>query len=179
MRVSKSALGFSATVVGQFGGSVSQVQSIMDSFRRIVRAIRTASRSSENTHGLRAAQLFVLQELKKAEPLSLNELAEKTFSHQSTVSVVVNSLVTKGLVARSPSKKDRRFLVLKTTLKGKALLRKIRPTIQERFSEAVLGLPAKEQKELAHLLEKFILNAGLSEEVPHFFFEKEPGRSPR
>jgi len=100
------------------------VQSIMDSLRRIVRALRTASRTSENELGLRAAQLFVLQQLHKYEPLSLNEQAEKTYSHQSTVSVVVNSLVKLNLVRRSASKKDRRFLVLETTGRARALLKR-------------------------------------------------------
>jgi len=150
------------------------VQSIMDSFRRIVRALRTSSRASENELGLRAAQVFVLQQLKKFEPLSLNELAEKTYSHQSTVSVVVNALVKMGYIRRSPLKRDRRFLVLETTAKGKALLQKRRLTIQEHFSAVINGMALKERAELARLLSVFVENAGLAEDVPHFFFEKEP-----
>ncbi|MEK6555647.1 MAG: MarR family winged helix-turn-helix transcriptional regulator [Bdellovibrionota bacterium] len=152
---------------------MNQVQSIMDSFRRIVRALRTSSRISESHLGLRTAQVFVLQQLERCEPVSLNELAEKTYSHQSTVSVVVNTLVKKGYVCRKAREGDRRFLVLETTAKGKALLKKQSLTIQEQFSSVIQNMEPKERKELARLLELFVTSAGLGKEPPHFFFEKE------
>lgn len=151
-----------------------QTQSIMDSFRRIVRALRTSSRHSERDLGLRTAQVFVLQQLEKFEPVSLNELAEKTYSHQSTVSVVVNELVKEGCVRRKVRKDDRRFLVLETTAKGKALVKKSRATIQQQFSNVIEQMDPKESRELARLLEIFVSQAGLGKEAPHFFFEREP-----
>ena len=148
------------------------VQEIMDSLRRIVRALRTASRESQKDIGLRAAQLFVLQQLREYEPLSLNELAEKTYSHQNTVSVVVDSLVKLGHVRRSASKKDRRVLVLETTPQGRNLLKRKQPTVQERFTGALRAMPLKKRKELSRLLTEFVSEAGLARDVPHFFFEK-------
>lgn len=150
-----------------------QVQSIMDSFRRIVRALRLSSRLSEDSLGLRTAQVFVLQQLEKFEPVSLNELAEKTYSHQSTVSVVVNTLVKAGFVRRNLHKRDRRVLILETTARGRDLLKKRRPTIQEKFSDVIRNMDSKERDELSRLLELFVRNAGLDKEPAHFFFEKE------
>lgn len=149
------------------------VQSIMDSFRRITRAIRNHSRSAEEDIGLRSAQLFVLQQIKKFEPLSMNELAEHTYSHQSTVSVVVSGLVKKGYVLNVPSEEDKRRVVLKMTKKGSSLLKKKRKTIQEQFAGAINSMSSQERQKLASLLELFIINAGLVNETPHFFFEKE------
>jgi DNA-binding MarR family transcriptional regulator len=149
------------------------VQSIMDSLRRIVRALRTSTRSSESETGLRTAQVFVLQQMKKFEPLSLNDLAERTYSHQSTVSLVVQTLVKAGYVRRSRHKKDRRILVLETTPKGKLILQKHQPAIQKRFSGVLEAMAPKDRKEFARLLELFVTEAGLGGQVPHFFFEKE------
>ena len=63
--------------------------------------LRVASRAAERDVGLGAAQLFVLHKLEEAPRLSLNELAERTRTHQSSVSVVVRRLVNRGLVART------------------------------------------------------------------------------
>ena len=60
-------------------------QRVLDSIRRIVRLLREGTRASEDAVGLSAAQLFVLQKLDPAVPLSLNELAARTLMHQSSV----------------------------------------------------------------------------------------------
>src|SRR6185312_321205 len=65
-------------------------QRVLDSIRRIVRLLREGTRASEDAVGLSAAQLFVLQKLDPAVPLSLTELAARTLTHQSSVSVVVS-----------------------------------------------------------------------------------------
>jgi len=155
------------------GPKSKEVQSIMDSLRRIVRALRTASRTTESNLGLRTGQTFVLQQLINHEPLSLNELAEKTYSHQSTVSVVVNSLVKDGYICRKERPGDRRFLVLESTPKAKALFKKKVQPIQEQFSNVIMDMNIKDSAELARLLELFVSKANLASETPHFFFEKE------
>jgi DNA-binding MarR family transcriptional regulator len=155
-------------------GKTKEVQSIMDSLRRIVRALRKSSRKTENQLGLRTAQTFVLQQLITHEPLSLNELSEKTYSHQSTVSVVVNSLVKGGYVRRKERHDDRRFLVLESTPKAKAIFNKKVQPIQEHFTNVIQNMKIKDSTELARLLELFVSEASLASETPHFFFEEEP-----
>ena len=81
-------------------------RAVLDSIRRIVRALRESSRKTERSVGLGAAQLFVLQRLAGAPPLSINELADRTLTHQSSVSVVVSRLVRAGLVARTRAAAD-------------------------------------------------------------------------
>lgn len=73
---------------------------IMDSFRRIVRALRSSHRAAGDLD-LTGAQLFVLATLGTAVgPMGVKELAERTRTDQSTVSVVVGRLVDRGLVKR-------------------------------------------------------------------------------
>ena len=76
-----------------------EVGEVLDSIRRIVRLL--ASRQADRDFGLSGAQVFVLQTLAEAEMLSVNELAECSHTHQSSVSVVVQSLVDKRFIARA------------------------------------------------------------------------------
>ena len=62
---------------------------MLDAVRRIVQTLRESSRAAEKAVGLSGAQLFVLQTLAEAPGLSLNELAARTHTHQSSVSTVV------------------------------------------------------------------------------------------
>ena len=52
----------------------------------------------------------------------MNEIAALTFTHQSSVSVVIQRLVRRGLVAKVPSRDDRRRHKLALTPKGRRLL---------------------------------------------------------
>src|SRR3954468_13732349 len=79
----------------------------LDAIRRIISVLRRSSRRAETEVGLGAAQLFVLQQLAAAPAGSINELAERTYTHQSSVSVVVRRLVKDGLVERQPASADR------------------------------------------------------------------------
>src|SRR5690348_4180204 len=74
--------------------------------RRIVLAVRLSARRAERELGLSGAQLFVLQQLGASPVHSLNELAERTRTHQSSVSVVVRRLVARGLVTRTRATDD-------------------------------------------------------------------------
>src|SRR5215217_2732988 len=77
---------------GAGGGSAAaggrDVRAVLDAIRRIVRVLRVSSRAAEKQVGLSGAQLFVLHKLEDAPALSLNELADRTRTHQSSVSVV-------------------------------------------------------------------------------------------
>src|SRR5437763_1011424 len=72
---------------GGAADGASDVRSIMDAIRRIVRVLRVSSRACEKQVGLSGAQLFVLHKLEEAPALSLNQLADRTRTHQSSVSV--------------------------------------------------------------------------------------------
>ena len=61
---------------------------VMESLRRIVQALRESARRAEQEIGLSGAQLFVLATLSETPALSLNELAGRTRTHQSSVSTV-------------------------------------------------------------------------------------------
>src|SRR4051812_43415473 len=82
------------------------VGAVLSAIRRLVRALHASHRDAEQRWNVSAAQLLVLDKLSDAPAHSVNELAERTLTHQSTVSVVVARLVRRGLVRRQRSSLD-------------------------------------------------------------------------
>jgi len=154
-------------------------QRVLDSIRRIVRLLREGTRASEDAVGLSAAQLFVLQKLDPAVPLSLNELAARTLTHQSSVSVVVSRLVERGLVLRRPAADDARRLELLPTKRGLALRDRAPAPSQERVIAAVATLSPKQQRELADHLERLVEALGVGARAAPMLFVDEPAARPR
>ena len=151
---------------------ISHSQSILDSTRRIVRALRLASRRAESRFGLSGAQLFVLQALKDGSSLTINQLAERTYTHQSSVSTVVTNLEEAGLLLRTRSRSDARRREVKITSKGKKIL-KIRIELgQSRLVAGIGKLPARERRLLSVLLEKLVKESGFSDLPARMFFEE-------
>ncbi|HEY6141668.1 MAG TPA: MarR family transcriptional regulator [Thermoanaerobaculia bacterium] len=150
-------------------------QRILDSIRRLVRLLRLADRAAQSELGLSGAQLFVLQELGKTPSLSLNELAERTRTDQSSVSVVVTRLVEAGFVARDRDLRDARRLVLTLTKAGAAVVRKSAPAAQERILEIVDTMSAAERKRFADAFENLVDELGAERGVPPMLFEDDDG----
>lgn len=145
---------------------------ILDAIRKILRALRESSRAAENELGLSGAQLLVLQLLKPGKALSINELAEKTQTHQSSVSTVVTRLVEANLVRRQASPTDGRKVEIALTSSGSRLLNKKAPLLaQEKLFFAIAQLPAAEQKQLGELLNRIVETAGFAAEPATLFFE--------
>src|SRR5215468_2084287 len=120
-------------------------RAVLDGIRAIVRALRQSSRQAERAVGLSAAQLFVLQRLAGAPPLSLNDLARRTLTHQSSVSVVVTKLAARGLVARTRADADARRLEITLTSAGRAVLGRAPAAAQDRLLAglAIIGSTAR------------------------------------
>lgn len=146
---------------------------VLDAVRRIVQTLRVSSRAAERDVGVSAAQLFVLERLSSAKaPLSVGELAERTLTHQSSVSVVVQKLVKRGLVARAKARDDARRVELSLTAAARALLRKAPEAAQDRILNAVAAMPASRKKQLADLITDLAHRvAGTDQGAPAMLFE--------
>jgi DNA-binding MarR family transcriptional regulator len=149
------------------------VTQLLDDLRRIVRALRQSSREAERTLGVSGAQLFVLRSLLDTRALSLNELAARTRTHQSTVSVVVKRLVERGLVLRHACQLDARRLELSLSKRGRALLERAPLAAQDKLIEGVERLPAAARQTLADSLHGLVVAMQLEDEAPRMFFEEE------
>jgi len=146
----------------------------MNAVRSVVRALRLNTRSIEGKLGISLAQLFVLQQLSDRPADSLNELAERTATHQSSVSVVVRRLVDRGLVTRVASSADRRRVQIALTPDGVAMLRGAPPTVQSDLIQGMSRMQPEQRTTLADLLETWVLASGIDLAAAPMMFEDEP-----
>jgi MarR family transcriptional regulator, lower aerobic nicotinate degradation pathway regulator len=149
----------------------------MDSLRRVVRALRESSRMAERRFGLSGAQLFVLRKLAERSPISLNELARLTRTHQSSVSTVVSRLVRRRLVRRVRSERDARMVQLTLTAAGARVGKRSPDVAQERLAAAIEGLAPARRKALASTLHDIAKALGSVAGIPEMLFD-EPSRGP-
>lgn len=150
---------------------------ILNSIRQLVRALRLYDRESQTKHGISAAQTFVLHVLNDEEGLSLNDVAERTATDQSSASVVVQRLVDAGLVSRTPRKDDRRHVELRLTPRGRTVVKKAPPPAQQRILQTVSDLSARDRKAFAETFETFVETMGVrGPKTPMLFEEDKPPR---
>lgn len=135
----------------------------MDYIRHIFKALRVSSSQFEKELGLSAAQIFVLKKLKEEPGLSINDLALRTTTHQSSVSVVVKKLEEQGLVSRAISKEDSRRVVVSLTQDGERKLSEIPRTVQEQMIDSLQKMNPEKTATLAMLMKEFVNQAGIVE----------------
>ena len=145
----------------------------MNAVRSIVRALRINTRAIELKMGISLAQLFVLQQLAEKPADSLNELADRTATHQSSVSVVVRRLVERGYVTRTASPADKRRIEIAVTQSGRDLLAGAPMTIQTQLVNALRDMPGHDQSTLADLLERWLIAAKIDFASPPMLGEDE------
>jgi DNA-binding MarR family transcriptional regulator len=150
---------------------MSDSQRILDSIRRLVRMLRVSDRQAQAELGVSGAQLFVLTELGRTPSLSLNDLAARTLTDQSSVSVVVTRLVDAGFVTRDRDMRDARRLVLNLTRSGRVLLQKAPPVAQERLLAVFDRLSDDERKRFADTFQEIVENIGVDEGPAPMLFE--------
>lgn len=161
-------------------GAARDGAAILDAIRRIVRFLRLADRDAAATHGIGAAQWFVLAQLAEAPHASINELAARTLTDQSSVSTVVARLVAQGLIARRPGE-DRRRVELALTARGRAITRRGGAPPQDRILRGVTALPPARRAAIVDALRELIRAIGADAVAPRMLFEDEmppaaPGR---
>jgi DNA-binding MarR family transcriptional regulator len=147
------------------------VTDVVDGLRHIVRTLHHSHRIAEQRWDLSAAQLLVLQRLGESQTLSVNELADRTFTHQSTVSVVVTRLVNRGLVRRERADDDLRRAELALTAAGRVLLQRAMSSAQMRLIDAVDAMSTAHLRTLGSCLQQLVEALGVGEEPAGMFFE--------
>ncbi len=159
--------------------SSGDVRAALDAFRRIVQALRMSARGAEHRGGLSGAQLFALQQLASMPGASVNDLAARTFTHQSSVSVVVRRLVERRLVAKVAARDDRRRVRLALTDAGHAALRRSPEPIQHRLIAGIAKLSNPQQHTLAKALTQVARTMAGPRMAPPMFFEEPATRARR
>jgi len=143
-----------------------------DGLRRIVQVLRLSTLAIEKRHGVSGAQLFVLQQLVENGGVSLSELAARTRTDPSSVSVVVARLSRKGLVVAKRATDDRRRAVVTLSARGRKLLGKAPEPAQSRLVRALEALPRRDIATLGRALDHLATSLGASRKAPAMFFER-------
>jgi DNA-binding MarR family transcriptional regulator len=151
----------------------------LDALRQIVRALRLSSTKAEKTRGVSGAQLFVLQILAERPASSIADLASRTVTDASSVSVVVKRLVERGLVARRLSKMDSRRAELALTRKGSALICSAPQVAQTKLIDAFAMLSPSTRRSLSHGLAELVSKMGNASEPAELFFENDDEEASR
>jgi DNA-binding MarR family transcriptional regulator len=154
----------------------SDLTAALDAVRRIVRVLRESSARTERELGIGGAQLFVLHQLARAPATSINELADRTYTHQSSVSVVVRRLVEQGLVARRPAADDARRRELRLTVAGRRIVQRAPLPAQVRLIRGLDALEPAGLAKLSRLLRRVVQGMGAADEPPSMLFAEGTGR---
>jgi DNA-binding MarR family transcriptional regulator len=129
---------------------------ILQSLRRIIRAVDIHSHKLSSRHNVTGPQLGCLLAIKEDAPLTNSKLAKKVYLSPSTVVGIVDRLEEKGLVCRKRDKKDRRLVYISTTETGEELITNAPSLLQDTLSNALLQLPELEQISITMALEKLV-----------------------
>ena len=155
------------------GGSEPRLR-CLNAVRSIMRALRVNSREIEGKIGMSLAQVFVLAELANSPANSLGEIADRTATHQSSVSMVLKRLVAGGFVSRTAHPRDKRRLQFSITPSGSHVLARAPKTIQVRLIAALGTIAPADQTRLASLLERWLIIAEIDHDSPPMLLEDAP-----
>jgi len=156
--------------------SARHAREVLNALRRTVRAFRAAAQAAEDALGVSGAQHFVLEKLADAPALSLNDLAARTMTHKSSVSVVVSRLVERRLVRRTRSTSDGRSIVVTLTPAGRRALMRAPESAQSRMLAALRRMPAPQLAQFSTLFGRFTDELGAGTLEPLMIFEDEGRR---
>ena len=152
--------------------SADDLRQVMEALRTIVQELRVSSARLQREHGLSGAQLFVLQQLAESPAASVNALAERTHTHQSSVSTVIRRLARRRLVRLEPGADDARTRTVRLTPAGEALLAHAPRTAQATLVAALDRLDPGTRCAMARGLTAWLAAAGLTGAPAPFFFER-------
>ena len=129
---------------------------ILQSLRRIIRAIEIHSQRLSHNHQITGPQLGCLLAIKQEGPLTTTCLARTVFLSPSTVVGIVDRLEEKGLLSRMRGTEDRRQVRLHLTEAGNRLADSAPSPLQETLSRNLNTLPALELVSITLALDKLV-----------------------
>jgi MarR family 2-MHQ and catechol resistance regulon transcriptional repressor len=111
-------------------------------------------------HDLSESQFGVLEALHHLGPLHQADLARRILRTSGNVTLVVDNLERRGLVARLRRDDDRRFVTVRLTPEGEALVRGLFPAHAERAAAEFAALTPAEQRRLIGLCRRLLRGTG-------------------
>lgn len=129
----------------------------LDAYIKLMRASESVNAlltSRLSTEKLTISQFGTLEALYHLGPMCQKAIGEKLLKSGGNITLVVDNLEKRGLVARVRNPEDRRFITVDLTAEGRALIERVFPEHVQRIVEAFRGLSAEEQDQLGALCKK-------------------------
>jgi len=132
-----------------------KIQEIIESAHRLHKPVDSSVMQKVGLSPAQSGMLFMLHHRKGA---TMKELAAYINVSRSAITQLMEPLVEKGLVSRSPNPSDKRVATLSITSKGKDKLKQLRHYKIEYLRLALGVLNDKELSALQSIYEKMALN---------------------
>lgn len=149
------------------------ISEIVQSLRRIFKAIQDYSQEVSKKFGITGPQLWALKTISTEGSLSLGELSKKMYLHPSTITGLVDRLEKKGYVLRDRGQKDRRVVKVQLTAQGKKVVRKAPNPIQGKMIYGLNKLKREELNSIYDSVEKLVEIMEVQNVKVTFFFDQE------
>ncbi len=149
------------------------ISEIMQSLRRIFKAIQDYSQEVSQKFGITGPQLWALKTLAANGSLPLGQLSKMMYLHPSTITGVVDRLEKKGYVARSRINEDRRVIMVQLTPKGKKIVSRAPNPIQGKMIYGLNKLRQGDLNSIYDSVEKLMEMAEAQDMKVTFFFDQE------
>jgi homoprotocatechuate degradation regulator HpaR len=107
-------------------------------------------------HDISETQWRILRVLWEHESCGAAELAESALLPASSLVGVIDRLIAKSLVQRTPSENDRRKVEVRLTKKGRALLPKITPEIDALYKDLQSSCDHKSWQAMINTMQQII-----------------------
>ena len=114
---------------------------VLRQFRVIFGSMRQYFRLVEERCGLPASQMWVLQEVSRTEGIGINDIATRMGIHQSTASLLVEKLVSGGMVSKFRQNDDQRRVRLRLEQAGQNALANLPGPAEGIVPAALSALP--------------------------------------
>ena len=146
------------------------VKEIVESIRRLYRAVYQDSAKMSRRFGLTSSQSGVLRTLFDRGPLSSADLSRSLFVTPANITGIIDRLEKKGFVERVRKEGDRRVALITLTDTGLELSQQLPDPIEKKLTS---GLAHLDEESVANLNESMVrvLNLMNAEEVPELPIE--------
>jgi DNA-binding MarR family transcriptional regulator len=149
------------------------ISEIMQSLRRIFKAIQDYSHKVFEEFGITGPQLWALKTISQNESLSLSDLGKRMYLHPSTITGVIDRLEKKRYVARIRDQVDRRVIYVQLTAEGKRLAKRAPNPAQGKMIYGLKNLKRRELNLIYDSVQKLVKIMEAQNVKVTFFFDQE------
>ncbi len=149
------------------------VSGIMQSLRRIFKAIQDYSHEVSKNYGITGPQLWVIKNISLDGRLSLSDLGKRMYLKPSTITGLTDTLEQRGYVVRVRDQEDRRVVKIQLTPKGRRLAERAPNPAQGKMIYGLTKLKSSELNLIFNSVQKLAEIMEAQNIRVTFFFDQE------